>query len=62
MFFFRQLQKKTKLMFALVTTWLYSNTRKGMADTVTGEVERLLKRKPIQMRQYIGDYKTSWIK
>lgn len=62
MFFFRQLQNKTKLMFALVTTWLYSNTRKGMADTVTDEVERLLGRKPIRMLQYIEDYKDSWLK
>ena len=60
-FFIRQVQQKSPLMFALVTTWLYNNTRRGMADTVTGEVERLLGRKPILMRQYIEDYKESWL-
>ena len=59
-FFVRQLQNKSKLMFALVTTWLYSNTKSGMADVLTGEVEHLLGRKPILMRQYIEDYKASW--
>jgi uncharacterized protein YbjT (DUF2867 family) len=61
-FFIRQLQNKNKLMFALVTTWLYSSTKSGMADRVTGEVVRLLGREPIRMRQYIQDYKASWMK
>ena len=61
-FFSRQLQNKSSLMFALVTTWLYLNTRRGMADRITSEVERLLGRKPIVMRQYIEDYKESWIR
>ncbi len=59
-FLVRQLQNKSKLMFALVSTWLYINTRSGMADLLTGEVERLLGRKPILMRQYIVDYKANW--
>ena len=49
-------------MYALVTTWLYTNTKSGMADTLTDEVERLLGRKPILMRQYIQDYQSSWAK
>jgi len=61
-FFIRQVQNKTGLVYALVTTWLYSNTRSGMADVVTGEVERLVGRKPILMRQYIEDYKESWMR
>ncbi len=60
--FFRRQQKNNKLMFALVTTWLYGNTRKGMAETVTGEVKRLLGREPIKMLQYIQDYKDYWNK
>lgn len=60
-FFLRQLQSKSNLMFALVTTWLYSNTKSGMADVITGEVERLLGHKPFLMRQYIEDYKANWI-
>ncbi|RPJ41308.1 MAG: SDR family oxidoreductase [Chloroflexi bacterium] len=60
-FFFRQLRKR-HLGYALVTTWLYSNTRKGMAARVTGEVRRLTGREPIPMRQYIEDYRQSWEK
>lgn len=60
-FFARQLARRRSLMFALVTTWLYHNTRGGLAATVTGEVERLLGRKPITLRQYIQDYRDCWI-
>jgi uncharacterized protein YbjT (DUF2867 family) len=61
-FFIRQVQNKTGLVYALVTTWLYSNTSTGMADVVTDEVERLLGRKPTLMCQYIEDFKESWMK
>jgi uncharacterized protein YbjT (DUF2867 family) len=60
-FFFRQLRGKSNLAFALVTTWLYSNTRNGMANVVTNDVEHLLGRKPISMRQYVLDNKESWM-
>lgn len=59
-FFARQLRQRANPMFALVTTWLYANTRRGMADTVTGEVERLLGRRPIPLRQYVEDYQDYW--
>lgn len=61
-FFVRQVRNRSKLMFAFITTWLYTNTRSGMADVITGEVQRLLGRQPISMRQYIEDYKASWTK
>lgn len=60
-FFLSQI-RKSPLMFALVTTWLYSNTKSGMADQVTGEVKRLTGREPIRLKQYIQDYKESWVK
>ncbi len=60
-FLVRLLQKKTPLMFAVIQTWLYGNTRKGMAQTITGEVERILMRKPIRLRQYIEDYQQNWL-
>jgi uncharacterized protein YbjT (DUF2867 family) len=60
-FFLRQL-RKSPLMFALVTTWLYANTKGGMAERVTSEVKRLTGREPIQMRAYIRDYRESWLK
>ncbi len=59
-FFQRQLARKQPLMFALVTTWLYSNTKGGMADVVTGEVGRLLGRASTHMSQFIMDYKDCW--
>lgn len=61
-FFLHRLQQGTKLIFAVIQTWLYNNTRKGMADTVTNEVKRLLGRDPITLKQYIEDYRTNWIK
>lgn len=59
-FFLRQLKRGQALAFALVTTWLYANTRKGMAAEVTGELRRLLGREPISMERYIEDYKSAW--
>jgi uncharacterized protein YbjT (DUF2867 family) len=56
----RRLSMGAPLAFALITAWLYSSTRKGMAEPVTGEVERLLGRKPTALKQYILDYKGSW--
>ena len=52
-YFVRQICAKTPLPYVLVTTWLYNNTRRGMAEQVTGEVRRLLGRDPIALRQYI---------
>ncbi|MEN4013476.1 MAG: SDR family oxidoreductase [Chloroflexota bacterium] len=60
-FFLRQV-RKSPLMFALVTTWLYSNTKSGMADLVTAEVQRITGREPIHLRQYIQDYRECWAK
>lgn len=37
-------------------TVLYTMTRLGTAKNVTDTVERLLKRKPITLRQYVKDY------
>jgi uncharacterized protein YbjT (DUF2867 family) len=56
----RQLSTGSPLAFALITAWLYSNTRSGMAEPITGEVERLLGRKPTTLKQYISDYKDNW--
>jgi uncharacterized protein YbjT (DUF2867 family) len=60
-FLYRQM-RKSPLLFALVTTWLYANTKSGMADQVTGEVKRITGREPIHLRQYIHDYRHFWVK
>jgi uncharacterized protein YbjT (DUF2867 family) len=59
-FLLRRLRSGTPLPFALVMAMLYSSTRRGMADLVTGEVSRLLGRSPISLAQYVQDYRASW--
>lgn len=53
-------RRGTPFAFALVMASLYTATRFGQAEMVTGEVERLTGRKPISFRQYVQDYKNSW--
>ena len=48
--------------YVAVTSALYFMTRRGSAETVTGEVRRLLGRDPISMRQYVADYAAAWQK
>jgi len=48
-------------MFALVMTGLYTSTRFGMAEPITDEVERLIGREPIPFRQYVMDYRDTWM-
>jgi hypothetical protein len=48
-------------MFAFVQMGLYTSTRFGMAKNVTREVENLTGRKPILFRQYVIDYKDTWL-
>jgi uncharacterized protein YbjT (DUF2867 family) len=60
-FIIRQLREGRPLPFVLVMATLYASTRTGMADAVTGDVEQLIGRTPILLRQYIEDYRQSWI-
>lgn len=48
--------------YVAVTSALYFMTRRGSAETVTGEVRRLLARNPTSMRQYVEDYASAWQK
>ena len=56
----RQLRNRASIPYIMVTAWLYNNTREGMADVVTNEVQRLLGRPPVSMRQFIEDYLDAW--
>lgn len=47
--------------FALVMLGLYTSTRFGMAESVTDEIQRLIRREPISFRQYVKDYREMWI-
>ena len=60
-FLIESLRRGTPFMFALVQMGLYTSTRFGMAEAITDEVEKLTGRKPISFRQYVMDYKESWI-
>ncbi len=60
-FLINTMRRGTPFMFALVMTGLYTATRFGQANIVTGEVERLTGRKPISLGQYAVDYKSSWM-
>jgi uncharacterized protein YbjT (DUF2867 family) len=60
-FVWYSLRSGRTLPFALVTAWLYNQTRNGMSAQVTGEVQRLLGRSPIPLRQYIEDYRAEWM-
>jgi len=59
-FLARTIRTGTPFSFAVVMTLLYTSTRSGMADTYSPNVERLLGRPPIELEQYIQDYKSWW--
>ena len=55
-------RRGTPIQYALIMTWLYNSTRSGMAERVTGEVQRFLDRPPISLRQFIEDNYQVWSK
>ncbi|MBP7096891.1 MAG: NmrA family NAD(P)-binding protein [Spirochaetia bacterium] len=61
-FFLRRLGAKEGFMFALVSTWLYANTKRGMAERVTDEARRLLGREPFTLVEYVRDHRRLWIR
>lgn len=48
------------LDFVLVMAGIYTTTRLGWAANITPDVERLLGRSPISLRQFIKDYQSVW--
>ena len=60
-FFIGSLRRRVPFDFALVTTGLYTSTRFGMAEAVTGDTETILGRKPITFRQYAEENKEAWL-
>lgn len=53
-------KRKTTLVFALVMAMLYNSTKKGLADVVTDQVDKILGRPPITFRQYAENNKSAW--
>jgi len=60
-FIWASLRYGRPLAMTLVMAWLYRQTRNGMSAQVSGEVQRLLGRSPISLRQYIADYRSAWM-
>jgi uncharacterized protein YbjT (DUF2867 family) len=59
-FFRHQRRLGIPVPFVLVMVGLYTATRFGSGERVTGDLEALLGRPPIPMRQYIADYADHW--
>ena len=60
-FLIETMRRGTPFMFALVMTGLYTSTRFGMAEPITDEVERLSGHKPITFKQYVMEYRDTWM-
>jgi uncharacterized protein YbjT (DUF2867 family) len=54
-------RRGTPLPFILVMNGLYTVCRVGGAAQVTPDAERLLGRRPITLRQFVEDYKDTWM-
>lgn len=59
-FLLKTVKRGTPFTFALVMTGLYTATRFGQANSITGEVERITGRKPFSFRQYVEAYRSAW--
>lgn len=59
-FVFQKRREGVPLTFALLMLALYTTCKLGLAAKVTPDLEALLGRPPISMRQYIRDYRRVW--
>ena len=59
-FVWKSLKRGTPLGFTLVMSYLYTQTKRGMSNTVTDTVEKILRRGPISLEQFIIDYRQVW--
>jgi uncharacterized protein YbjT (DUF2867 family) len=57
----RTLKKEVPFSFALIMTAIYTTARLGLAARTTAETEQLLNRPPITLREFVKDYRESWI-
>jgi uncharacterized protein YbjT (DUF2867 family) len=61
-FIWNSLQQGKPLGLALVMSYLYTQTKRGMSAQVTRDVAEILGRNPISMDQFAIDYRHVWIK
>lgn len=60
-FAFRMRKRGMQWGFIGIMIALYTVAKLGLAAKVTGELERLLGKKPITFRQFAQDYKSTWM-
>jgi len=60
-FFFRMRQHGHDVGYAFVVTALYTATRFGNAEPISGDVQNILMREPITFQQFVEDHKDYWI-
>ncbi|WP_373545788.1 SDR family oxidoreductase [Chamaesiphon sp.] len=60
-FIWQMLQQGFSFQFVLVTIGIYTTARFGLASMVTSDVQQLLGRAPISMKQYVEDYRQCWL-
>lgn len=59
--FIFQTRRRLPLNFVLIMAAIYTTARLGLAGGITSDVEQLLNRPPLTMRQYIEDYREFWL-
>ncbi|WGV27362.1 SDR family oxidoreductase [Halotia branconii] len=47
--------------FVLIMVGIYTTTRLGLAGNITSDVEQLLNRSPLNIRQYVENYQQFWL-
>lgn len=60
-FIARRRARGEALAFILVMCAIYTTARLGLAKYVTNDTERLLGRAPITLRQFVEDYRETWM-
>lgn len=59
-FIWKSLQRGTSFGLTLIMSYLYTQTKRGMSNTVTNDVETLLGKSPISLEQFVVDYRQVW--
>ncbi|MBD2302807.1 hypothetical protein H6G28_30120 [Nostoc sp. FACHB-190] len=60
-FIWQMRDRGLSLDFILVMTAIYTTARLGLAGGITPDLEQLLSRPPLTMRQYVEDYRKFWL-
>ncbi|MBW4507291.1 MAG: SDR family oxidoreductase [Scytonematopsis contorta HA4267-MV1] len=60
-FIFQMRARGLPMSYVLVMVGIYTTARLGLAGNITSDVEQLLGRPPLTMRQYVEDYRHLWL-